>query len=281
VSGLVALAPVVDTPGLVETATDLGDHLIARAHASEQGWSWSWHGAALDHLTGFAHGAAGIGLALLELFAVTGMDRFREAADRAFAYERSWFDPDALTWPDLRGVARGARRSAPVPAADSWCHGAAGIALARIRAAQLLATPTSRAHADVALSAVRRAVRDLLAYAGDDFSLCHGAAGAGDVLLYGADSSDGPRETTRDLAARLGALGVERHHARAAAFPGGVPGGGTPALFLGQAGIALFYLRLADPRVPTPLVIHRDGAGLTPASSAPYSRSAARLESRR
>ena len=44
------------------------------------------------HLCGVSHGAAGIGWALLELFAATGDERFRAAAIGAFAYERSWLD---------------------------------------------------------------------------------------------------------------------------------------------------------------------------------------------
>ena len=46
---------------------------------------------ALDGLTGFSHGAAGIALSLLELWGLTNEPRFRQAAEAGFAYERSLF----------------------------------------------------------------------------------------------------------------------------------------------------------------------------------------------
>ena len=89
-------------------------------------------GAARRHLCGLSHGAAGIGWALLELFAATGDERFRDGAEGAFAYERSWLDPR------VGHVARPAdRRPAPRdaavgPVADRAARGATarpGIAL--------------------------------------------------------------------------------------------------------------------------------------------------------
>lgn len=88
-------------------------------------------------LTGFSHGNAGIALSLLRLAAVSGERRFHQAALAAMAYERSRFSPEAKNWPDLRRL--------DVPAQSSqtshegvhrfmvaWCHGAAGIGLARL-----------------------------------------------------------------------------------------------------------------------------------------------------
>lgn len=242
VVGLVALA----APDGVATA--LGDELIARARPGPDGWSWrDPRRAAMHDLCGYAHGASGVGHAAAELYGATGENRFRDAAERAFAYERSWFDPPSGTWPDLRGVARRTGRRAPVvPAADSWCNGAGGIALARLRAHALLGTPALRRDADLALAACERHVIGLLGRDPHDFSLCHGAAGAADVLL------EGGRE---ELAAQLGRLGIELHGRGAPGFPCGVPGGETPALMQGLAGIGLFYLRLADRGVASPLLV--------------------------
>ena len=104
-----------------------------------------------------------------------------------------------------------------MPAADSWCNGAGGIALARLRAHALLGTPALRRDADVALAACERHVAGLLGRDPHDFSLCHGATGAGDVLLAGGRA---------ELAAQVGRLGIERHGRPGAPdFPCGVPGG--------------------------------------------------------
>jgi lantibiotic modifying enzyme len=233
-------------------AAVLGDELIACAHRAPTGWSWADPGRpSMHHLCGYAHGASGVGHALSELFGATGDARYRDAAERAFAYERSWQDPETGAWPDLRGVARHAGRGVPVPTADSWCNGAGGIALARLRAHELLGGPAVRRDAELALAACERHATGLLGRAPDDFSLCHGVAGAGDVLLEGGRI---------DVAVELGRLGIERHgRSGAPGFPCGVPVGETPALMVGLAGIGLFYLRLADRGVASPLLLRLTG----------------------
>ena len=163
VVGLVALADLVEERSLLAEATRIGDELLTRASREPAGWSWAQPGrGAMHHLCGISHGAAGIGLALAELFAVTGASRFGEAAERAFDYERSWFDPVAGTWPDLRGISRRTGRAVPAPSADSWCNGSAGIALSRMRAAELLGTPVLDHDAALALAACERRGTDLL-----------------------------------------------------------------------------------------------------------------------
>jgi lantibiotic modifying enzyme len=262
VAGLVALAEVVEDSWLVEVAARLGQDLIARADISRAGWSWpAPRQRSAQNPCGFSHGSAGIGHALSELFAVTADARFREAGEGAFHYERSWFESRSGTWPDLRGVGRSARADAPVPAAGSWCHGAAGIALARLRAAQLHGARADRHDVDVAFAVARQTVAELLSRAPEDFSLCEGVTGVADVLLYGADVPGGDPTDRLGLAADVGVLGFERHHRSGTTFPCGVRPGQTPGLFPGFAGIGLFYLRLGAPGVPTPLLIHpRAGA---------------------
>jgi lantibiotic biosynthesis protein len=259
VAGLVTLTELVQEPWLVDAAASLGEEVMARAEATSAGWSWALPGRrSMHNLCGFSHGVAGIGHALAELFGVTGDTRFRDAAERAFEHERSWFDARTGTWPDLRDVARLARRDAPMPTADSWCNGALGIALSRLRATELLGSAAVHLDADVALAACERHVIELLMRAPADFSLCHGAAGAGDVLLYAAD---GPEDQHASLAAEIGRRGLERHGGPGAAgFPCGMSGGETPGLMLGLAGIGMFYLRLLDSGVASPLLVHREGS---------------------
>jgi lantibiotic modifying enzyme len=258
VAGLVALSELVQEPWLLDAAARLGEELMGRAEVTAAGWSWALPGRhTMHHLCGVSHGAAGIGHALTELFGVTGEGRFRAAAERAFDYERSWLDPATGTWPDLRDVGRRAGRDAPMPTADSWCNGAAGIALSRLRAAELLGSEVLRHEAELALVRCEQSVAERLAYAPSDYSLCHGAAGIGDVLLYAADGPEDPRAR---LAAEIGLRGIEHHHGSGAArFPCGLPQGDTPCLFLGFAGIGMFYLRLADRGVASPLLVRRLG----------------------
>jgi lantibiotic modifying enzyme len=295
---LLALADLLDD--LLTRAVAAGDELIAAARRSSAGWCWPDPGQPASHgLCGLSHGAGGIGHALLELWGATGAVRFRDGATAAFDYERSWLQARGDTWPDLRHVDRSAARDVPAPASPTWCHGAPGIALSRLRAATMAgsaaprddadaatsgsaaphaatsgsAAPRDDAHAatsgsaalrddadaatsgsaalrddaDVALGLTRSIAAELSTASPDDFSLCHGAAGVADVLLYARDDSG--------LAERIGDVGMERHHATGSPFPGGLGAGRTPGLMVGLAGIGLLYLRLADRDIQTVLVV--------------------------
>lgn len=231
-------------PALTDAATGHGEKLIDTATRPRKRPAAS----TMHNLCGYSHGAAGVGHALLELYAATSDDRYRAAAERAFGYEQSWFDRVG-TWPDLRGVARATGYEAPAPPASSWCHGAPGIALSRLRAQRILGEP--REDAATATALTKNIASGLLQREPDDFSLCHGAAGIADVLLHAASDDADARD--------LGLLGIEIHAARG--FPTGIPAGPTPGLFLGLAGIGLLYLRLADPTLASPLIVHLDSAG--------------------
>jgi lantibiotic modifying enzyme len=247
-SALIALAGVLEDASLLEVAVSVGDELLGAAERTDLGWLWPNPSRPSEHgLCGAAHGAAGIGHALVELWAATGEARFRDGGLEAFDYERSWLAGRDGTWPDLRGIDRRAGRDVPAPVSNTWCQGAPGIALSRLRAAALLRCDALHQDADVALAQTRRHVAQLGALAPDDFSLCHGAAGAADALLYG----------TRDpaLVRRIGDIGIERHYAPSSSFPCGVAHGETPGLFIGLAGIGLFYLRLANANTQTILVV--------------------------
>jgi hypothetical protein len=256
VAGLLVLAETLaapkgaskEAPALVDQAAGLGDALVAAADKTAAGYSWPARAIRLArHLTGLAHGAAGIGYALLELYAVTGNAAYREAAEQAYAYERHWFDADAGNWPDFRVAAGRTRRARAF--AVAWCHGAPGIALTRLRAYELLGDARYQAEAGVALATTRRAVEAALTAGGSDFCLCHGLAGQAEVVLAGPAAP-----LSADLVAAVAARGIAGARAAGGAWPCGPGGGAAPGLMLGLAGIGLFYLRLHAPRTPTPLL---------------------------
>lgn len=255
-------------------ATALGERLLAAALREPVGWSWPTGGpSAVRHLTGLAHGTAGIALALLELATATGDGRCQFGAEMAFLYERSFFDPRASNWPDLRhsqigdrlvfdqltelrGEAR-AGRVAPYEKKFmvAWCHGSPGIALSRVRAFEL----TGQAlYAEEALAALRSTHADLEATSRDGrvpgACLCHGALGNCEVLLEGAErlETPGSKDLATGLAARIGA----HYELEGRPWPCGTPNGETdPSLLVGEAGIGYFYLRLADARLPSVLLL--------------------------
>jgi lantibiotic modifying enzyme len=253
--GLLTLARLLDGGERLRTrAVAFGASLLASA--SQEQHTLSWPSLSLPgepRLTGLSHGASGCALALLELWQATGELGYLAAANAAFAYERTLYDRDAANWPDLRGehgAAAGMAGSSGRKFASLWCHGAPGIALARLRSVQLNADEQAPAEARVALGTTRRAVEAELAHGGN-FSVCHGLAGNAEILLHGFAALGFERDADVRLALRVAGEGIERYAASPGGWPCGTFEGETAGLFLGLAGIGRFYLRLAEPWLPS------------------------------
>jgi lantibiotic modifying enzyme len=266
IAGLLALSGILGEERLVGAASLLGDELLAAGQRSDAGLSWPTTGYPTHgNLTGFSHGAAGAGYALATLFARTGDDRARRGAVDAFAYEASLFDPTTCNWPDLRAHAGTPAGTASFAA--FWCHGAPGIALSRLAALEVLGREPYEAEALAAVTTTVDSVTAALPTLSGSFSLCHGLAGNAEVLLAAQAVLSPEDRSWRDLAHRVARAGIQRYGGGAEPWPDGTYGGTTPNLFLGLAGIGLFYLRLHDPLVPTPLI----PGGMSWAGEAPRS----------
>jgi lantibiotic modifying enzyme len=125
-----------------ELAIECANEIISLGNWQGEMCIWSApkiHGVELDNppLTGFSHGASGIGLALLEAYRETGDRTYLTHANGAFAFEEQLFNSDEGNWIDTRyphfkrdGKICGTFRGA-------WCHGAPGIAMAHLRAIRL------------------------------------------------------------------------------------------------------------------------------------------------
>src|SRR5690606_15068344 len=106
IPALLWIARAFDWEDAQAMALRMGEHLLKHAVREPFGWSWPTPGLNVRNLTGFGHGTAGIGLALLEL-AATGDGRFRHAGEQAFQYERRFLDLERGNWPDFRDGALG------------------------------------------------------------------------------------------------------------------------------------------------------------------------------
>jgi lantibiotic modifying enzyme len=146
-------------------------------------------------LSGFAHGALGIGWALARLDTATGQARFTQLADAAFTYQESLYDPDAGGWRDPRkadGIA------------TNWCYGCDGL--------PVVAADLAKTTADAGGDGVPR-WRDVLRRAavstwtsgmGETHTLCHGDMGSWKALCQAAAAGVLPTGVTReDLAGRI------------------------------------------------------------------------------
>jgi lantibiotic modifying enzyme len=256
VLALLALQRLLDDDTLLGVAAELSDRLVAAAEPDGDGCSWpSIMQPDAPNLLGLSHGTAGIALALLELWQATGEARYRATAERAFAFERGWFNAAAGNWPDFRQVTwRDERPGGPFPFPAFWCHGAPGIALTRLRAWQLTGDATLRDEAIQALDTTEQAVRAALHDGTVNYSLCHGLCGNAEILMLGRQILGAEFEHFAGAAGEVAGSGVELFAPEDRAWPLGTHGGWTPGLMLGLAGIGRFYLRLAAPTL-TPSVL--------------------------
>jgi len=195
----------------------------------------AWRTLEKQPLTGFSHGAAGISLALLRLHAASGRTCFREAALEGIAFERSVFASDQGNWPDLRSHGGTTTPWYMV----NWCHGAAGIGLARLAGLRWLDDLQVREEIDSAVSTT-------VAWGGQGVDhLCCGNMGRVQLLLEAGLQLGRPDLTQQ--AQRLANWMVQR--ARRTGYYRLLPDiqepVQSPGFFQGMSGIGHGLLRLA------------------------------------
>lgn len=248
---LLGLADRTGDERVLTEARRCAEHLLRHAEADGDTLSWPQlaPGEAVANLTGFSHGTAGIGWALVALGQRTGRPDWVEAGRRAFAYEGRSFDDTEQDWYDLRtntgGVARNGRHYA-----NAWCNGAAGIGLSRVTSWAALGRTDERLlrESQQALTATMRNFSRL-----KNHTLCHGTSGNAELLLRYAQLRDEPAfqlEANVQVQALWRTFDDAEHgitENSADFFPG---------LMLGISGFGMHLLRLADPaRVPSVLLL--------------------------
>jgi lantibiotic modifying enzyme len=260
---------------LIGAAIRQADFLLEAAIKSDAGWSWdTLPMPGQQHLLGYAHGAAGIACAMLDVFRVTGESKYREAAMQGWRYEHGHYNAEARNWPDFRSFMQPQQQGGAPAYPVAWCHGAVGIGLSRIRMRQLFEDEELTRELELALDTTTRSLAATVAPGQGNFCLCHGNAGNAELLLMAADALQQPAYLQSAEAAGL--HGIANYHQADIPWPCGVSGAcETPNLMLGLAGIGYFYLRLHAPNVvPSILVLMKDFAGV-PAAERVLASSAA------
>ena len=238
---LLSLYAVNQAPMVLNQAIACGNHLLLHRTLSPSGHR-AWETIAGTRLTGFSHGAAGISYALVRLYAVTHEHAYLEAAIDGIEFERSVFSERHRNWPDLRNTTRDEAHRFPV----KWCHGAPGIALARLGSSVGANIKGMDQEIDVALQTTRAySLRDT------DF-LCCGLFGRVESFLVAAavtGRSEWKRlaeERVSGAVASARASGGYRLFARPEIY--------NPTFFQGTAGIGYELLRLAHDELPSILL---------------------------
>jgi type 2 lantibiotic biosynthesis protein LanM len=249
IAGLLCLHGCAPAAAVRDAAVRCGDHLLARARAMPHGLGWDWPWPSRGPLSGYPHGAGGIALALLELAAATGEDRFRSAALGGIAYERSLFSAEEGNWPDLRRFPTDPEPAEGTPPrySTTWCHGAPGIGLARLRCLPHVNDPLLREE-------IESALRTTFAKGfGLSHILCHGDLGNLELLLCAARAFPGsPWGAEADRLAG-GILNSIERDGWLCANPRNLH---SPGLMTGLSGIGYVLLRLSEPgQVPSVLTL--------------------------
>ncbi|GHO82069.1 type 2 lanthipeptide synthetase LanM family protein [Dictyobacter formicarum] len=251
---LLSLYKVKPTQTILQIALECGEHLLAHMRSTPEGKGWSPTDNQVP-LTGFAHGNAGIALSLFQLYAISGEQRFLATAREAVAYETAHYSPERKNWRNLRKQ-RLATTQIQTPSSQdeeeaaymvAWCHGAAGIALARL--GSLEADPLDAIYSDITAALETTLEQGF----GANHSLCHGDLGNLDILLS-ADQMLATDKYQADIQ-RLSAMLLQS--IREQGWITGVPQGiETPGLMTGLAGIGYALLRLAAPtQIPSVLLL--------------------------
>lgn len=236
----------------VDIAHRCARHLLRHAERGNGGLSWppEHREHATANLTGFSHGAAGIGWALILLGARSGREEYVDAGKRAFAYESSYYDEGRGDWYDLRTSVARVHGGGP-HFGNAWCNGAPGIALSRLGSWAALGKQDD----DLLGNAYRGVAATLRNFSklGND-TLCHGTSGNAEVFVRFARLKDEPAYMVE---ATLHAQEAWRRFATGPEWP--KVGGAEqrlPGLMAGIAGPGMHFLRLAYPDlVPSPLLL--------------------------
>ncbi len=213
-------------------ALQCGEHLLQSRRRSDSGHA-VWFLPGIERpLTGFSHGAAGFAYALQQLHYATKRKPFLAAANEAIAYENSLFSKKEKNWPDLRHPKN--------KFLSNWCHGAAGIGLARLGTAAFF----SNAQKDIQHSVDAVLKADLNGYD----HLCCGTAGRIDTLIEASLKCKKPDlllEAKKRVGGLLQRAEQEKKYSLIVSADGDFQ---SLSLFQGLAGIGYQCLRLIAPK---------------------------------
>lgn len=178
------------------------------------------------------------------MYSATDDWRYRDAALEEIDYERSVFSPSEANWPDFRNFNPDKKPVFPV----QWCHGAAGIGLARLGSLEILKTEAIEQEIQIALQTTQKQGLKVIDH------LCRGNLGLIEVLLVGAKRYE--RSDWRQVALQQATTVVARAQQSGAyqLFPNLPNSVFNPGFFQGTAGIGYELLRLANDDLPSVLL---------------------------
>ncbi|NIP28753.1 MAG: hypothetical protein GWN55_09745 [Phycisphaerae bacterium] len=251
---------------LLETINRFIEHLLRSVHHGPVGLYWDRSPLNIRGLCGFSHGAAGVGFVFLELGHYFQNEAFYWLAEQAFLYESHFFDEAKKNWPDFRrriSTPEGYEEHRKAYLAgnldyftesqemNAWCHGAAGIGLSRLRALALLQKPTYKD--DVENAIAKTITTDIsIKYPAQTYTLCHGAGGNAELFLEAYRLFGDKKYLSLAESVAVDALNFKQEKGTYLSGYRSEALAEDRSLFMGNAGIGYFYLKLREPvKVPS------------------------------
>lgn len=231
---LAALYKAAGSADVLELMVTIAHHLLQGRVMDSASRSLTWRSEQFDRpLTGFSHGASGIACALLTLFDITGIEKYKQAFYQSLQFENYYRNAERTNWCDLR--------KAGYDCKTAWCHGAPGIGLARLRAYSILKDEALLRDVETAIVTTKK---HLL---GDTDFYCCGNTGRIDFLIEAANVLGKPAllQSARKALVTL----INRKNSRGWYQTYDIENVGmeNPSLFRGTAGIGYTLLRSINP----------------------------------
>lgn len=218
-----SLASVCPGGELEEILDRLVNHLIS--HACRDGDEIAWMSSipSSGPTTGFAHGASGIGYALLRAYRRLRTPKIKSIVLGVERFLSSCFQSADERWLESRA-------SGGAPGIEAWCHGAPGIALFYDELAKVIPNPDFKWKADIGI----RKTIEFSRFEND--SICHGTLGNVDLILsrQNVDEMGAIRQLLSEYEGRPVVCGNDRRHI-------------SISMFTGLAGCAYQLLRAEKP----------------------------------
>ncbi|WP_424100627.1 type 2 lanthipeptide synthetase LanM family protein [Moorena producens] len=244
IMGLLTLYQQTGEKVLLDKAVACGNHLLSqRTHTAPRAWKT----ISKTPLTGFSHGAAGNSFSLLHLYAATADKVYLEAAQEGIEYETSVFDTSVRNWPYFLSL----EQTNQINFWHAWCHGSAGIGLARLGSSSILKTEEIYSDIEVALDTTKQyAISNI-----DVDHLCCGSLGRNELFVV-ASQKLGNQEWLNTARAQAASVIARAKQNGAYAFLPHLPNSVfSPNFFKGSAGVGYQLLRLASPEsLPSVLI---------------------------
>ncbi len=277
VIGLLHLYAATKEKWVLDTVDAFVKHLVNSAHHGPKGLYWDRSPKNICGLCGFSHGAAGIGWVFMELGRFFNNPAFYHLAQQAFLYESCYYDADRGNWQDLRkGIYNDEDEEKHRKAylendmefftaggdMNAWCHGAAGIGLSRLRAMELFKENSQKDLQKFYETHVLQAVEKTIATdvkggnKSPSFILCHGGGGNSELFLYAYEMFGDEKYLALAEEVAQQALDFQKEHKRyICGYRASSSKDEDTSLFMGNAGIGYFYLRVLAPHdVPSILI---------------------------